>query len=80
MNKFDITVVMAIYKPNLDWLKEELISIQKQTYHNFQVFAWNDCPDDKTDYNSLFKQYLLDIPFKVFNGTENLGSNGAFEN
>lgn len=80
MNKFDITVVMAIYKPNLEWLKEELISIQKQTYRNFQVFAWNDCPDDKTDYNLLFKQYLLDIPFKIFNGTENLGSNGAFEN
>ena len=80
MNKYEITVVIAVYKPNLDWLKEELISIQKQTYRNFQVFAWNDCPDDKTDYNLFFKKYLLDIPFKIFNGTENLGSNGVFEN
>lgn len=80
MNKFEITVVMALYKPNLDWLKEELISIQKQTYRNFRVFVWNDCPDDKMDYNAFFKKYLLDIPFSIFHGTENLGSNGAFEN
>lgn len=80
MNNFEITVVMALYKPNLDWLKEELISIQEQTYRNFQVFVWNDCPDDKMDYDAFFKEYLLDIPFSIFQGTENLGSNGAFEN
>lgn len=80
MSNFEITVVMAIYKPNLDWLKEDLVSIQEQTYRNFQIFAWNDCPDDKMDYDAFFKEYLLDIPFSVFHGTENLGSNGAFEN
>lgn len=80
MNKIDITIVMAIYKPRLDWLQEELVSIYKQTYRNFQLIVWNDCPSDKFDYNSFFKKYLIDIPFCIYHGDKNLGSNGAFEN
>lgn len=74
-----ITIVMALYKPNLDWLKEELDSIQNQSYQSFQVFAWNDCPEDTYDYNDFFKRYLGNIEFNIFRGEENLGSNGAFE-
>lgn len=59
MNEIEITIVIAIYKPRLEWLKEELVSIQKQTYRNFQVMVWNDCPDDKNDYNTFFKNILL---------------------
>ncbi|WP_294000050.1 glycosyltransferase [uncultured Megasphaera sp.] len=80
MNKIDITIVMAIYKPRLDWLQEELVSIYKQTYRNFQLIVWNDCPNDKFDYNAFFKKYLIDIPFCIYHGDKNLGSNGAFEN
>lgn len=80
MNKIDITIAMAIYKPRLDWLKEELVSIQNQTYRKFQLMVWNDCPNDKYDYNTLFKKYLIDIPFYIYQGEQNLGSNSAFEN
>lgn len=73
-----ITVVMALYKPNLKWLAEELISIEKQTYRNFSVIAWNDCPEDIYDYDSFFKKYLVSIPFQIYTGKENRGSNGAF--
>ena len=80
MNDVDITVVMAIYKPRLDWLAEELISIRNQTYRNFQVLVWNDCPEDNTDYDTFFKQYLGNISFIIYQGTDNLGSNAAFDN
>lgn len=80
MNDVDITVVMAIYKPRLDWLAEELISISNQTYRGFQVLVWNDCPEDNTDYNTFFRQYLGDISFIIYRGSDNLGSNVAFEN
>lgn len=73
-----ITVVMALYKPNLKWLAEELVSIEKQTYRNFSVIAWNDCPEDTLDYYSFFKQYLMSVPFQIYTGKENQGSNGAF--
>lgn len=78
-NSILVTVVMAIYKPNIDWLKEELASISTQTYKQFQVYAWNDDPNDEYDYNLLFSRYLKNIPFKIYHGTQNLGSNKVFE-
>lgn len=79
INKKAITVVMALYKPNMKWLEEELLSIKAQTYKNFQVLAWNDCPEDTYDYDYFFRKYLGDISFKIFHGEKNMGSNGAFE-
>ena len=78
VNENNITVVMALYKPNLKWLEEELVSIEKQTYREFSVLVWNDCPADDYDYDSFFKKYLISIPFYIYKGRENLGSNGAF--
>lgn len=75
----DITIVMALYKPNLAWLIEELQSIRDQTYKQFKVLVWNDYPEDCYDYNSLFSKILGDIPFKIYKGDKNEGSNKAFE-
>lgn len=75
-----ITIAMAIYKPKIDWLIEELDSIYHQTYRNFQVLVWDDCPEDTNDYNELFKGHLKEIPFTIHKGKKNLGSNGAFQN
>lgn len=69
---------MTLYKPNLKWLEEELVSIESQTYRNFSVLVWNDCPTDTYDYDSFFKKYLGSIPFQIYKGEKNMGSNGAF--
>lgn len=74
-----VTVVMALYRPNIKWLTEELLSIQQQTFQNFQVYVWNDDPDDTYDYHQLFLQYLKGISFKIFHGLHNMGSNKVFE-
>lgn len=75
-----ITIAMAIYKPRIDWLIEELDSIYNQTYRDFQVQVWDDCPEDLNDYNDLFKSHLKEIPFTIHKGKKNLGSNGVFQN
>lgn len=75
----NVTVAMAIYQPNIEWLKEELSSLQQQTFRDFQILVWNDDPSDFYDYNQLFKEYFSDIPFKIYQGNDNLGSNKAFE-
>lgn len=75
----DITIVIAIYKPNIKWLCEELQSISEQTFQSFSVIAWNDCPSDEFDYNTLFQKHLGLIPFKIIQGQRNLGSNKVFE-
>lgn len=77
--KRTITVAMAIYQPNIKWLKEELISLQKQTFRDFQILVWNDDPADFYDYDRMFQGYFPDIPFKIYRADKNLGSNKAFE-
>ena len=79
MEQIQVTVAMALYKPNQRWLRDELISIRNQTYGNFKVLIWNDCPDDTADYGSLCRSILKDIPCKVIQGSENLGSTKVFE-
>lgn len=79
MSKEKITIVIALYNPKLNWLEEELISIQKQTYQNFKVIAWNDNPKDTINYVPIFERCLEKIPFQIFRGDINLGSNKVFE-
>lgn len=79
MEQSQVTVAMALYKPNQRWLRDELISIRNQTYSNFKVLIWNDFPDDDADYNALCSSVLGNIPYEVIQGTENLGSTKVFE-
>ena len=74
-----VTIVMALYHPNLKWLQEELVSIEKQTFRQFQLYVWNDDPNDSYPYESFFEQSLKHTLFKIFRGTHNLGSNKVFE-
>ena len=74
-----VTILMAIYKPNIKWLKEQLQSLNNQTYSNLNLIVWNDAPDDQTDYEEIYKDYITNFPYKIYKGKENLGSNGAFE-
>lgn len=59
---------MALYKPNLKWLEEELCSIGNQTYKDFEILIWNDCPEDDFNYSSLLKKTLNGIPYTFFTG------------
>jgi glycosyltransferase involved in cell wall biosynthesis len=73
-----VAICMAIYKPNMRWLIEQLESLNQQTYKDLSLMIWNDCPKDKTDYESLCRRYITKFPYKIFGGKKNLGSNGAF--
>lgn len=70
---------MAIYKPNIKWLIEQIISLNNQTYKNISLLVWNDYPDDNTNYDELFNKYITEFKFKIYKGKTNLGSNKAFE-
>ena len=38
-----ITIVMAVYEPNMQWLKEQLLSLEAQTYPNLELIIRDDC-------------------------------------
>lgn len=74
-----VTILMAIYKPNIKWLEEQLDSLNNQTYSNLELLVWNDCPEDNTNYEAFYNEHITNFPYKIFPGEKNLGSNGAFE-
>lgn len=74
-----VVIALSIYKPNLKWLEELLISLNNQTYQNIELLVWNDCPEDKYEYNKFFTKYIKNFKFYMKYGEENLGVNGAFE-
>ncbi len=74
-----VSVLLSIYKPNIVFLKKQLVSIDEQTYDDLELVVRNDCPEDDYDYPSLFSECLKKIPFRIIEGGENLGYAKAFE-
>lgn len=38
-----ISILMAVYEPRLDWLREQLDSLNAQTYPNLRLYVRDDC-------------------------------------
>lgn len=73
-----VSILMAVYKPNEKWLREQLLSLNEQTYTNLELLIYDDCPDDPLDENVVSKS-ITAFPFRIIRGEKNLGSNKAFE-
>lgn len=69
---------MAVYKPNIRWLLEQLKSLNEQTYPNLELLICDDCPDFPAD-EKIFAEEITNFPYKLFRNSENLGSNKTFE-
>ncbi len=76
MNK--VSILMAIYKPNIKWLIEQISSLNAQTYGNIELIVYNDCPDDMINYEKIYRKYITNFNFKIIHGEINLGSTLAF--
>ena len=38
-----IAILMAVYEPQMDWLREQLLSLEGQTYPNLRLYIRDDC-------------------------------------
>lgn len=76
-----VAILLAIYNPNIKWLKELLASINSQTYKNIILFAIDDCSPDVgfDDIKICFEECLADINWKLERNDNNIGSNAVFE-
>ena len=81
MDKPVVYVLMAIYNPDLIWLKEQLISINNQDYENINLLVCDDCSTSITEKQiySYLEQYITRVPFKFIRNESNQGSNNTFE-
>ena len=66
-----VSILLAAYKPNEKWFKEQLQSLNAQTYDNKELIIYNDCPDCPLD-EQLIKTTIT-FPYRIFNGKKNLG-------
>ena len=72
-----VSILLTVYRPNRQYLKEQLESLNRQTYENLELLVWNDCPEEATD-KALFAECVTRFPVTFYGGEKNLGYIGAF--
>lgn len=76
-----IAILMAVYEPNLAWLKEQLLSLNAQTYPNLYLYIREDCSPRVSfaEIEKCVKECITAFPYELRRNSQNLGSNAAFE-
>lgn len=76
-----ISILMAVYEPNLDWLREQLLSLNNQTYGNLRLYIRDDCSPTVPfqQIQSCVQDCISAFPVTLVRNEQNLGSNGTFE-
>ena len=76
-----ISIVMAVYEPNLEWFREQLDSLEAQTYPNLELLVLDDCSPTVSfeTVRQYIAQSIRSFPYQVARNEKNLGSNSTFE-
>ena len=76
-----IAILMAVYEPRMDWLREQLLSLNTQTYPNLMLYIRDDCSPTvpHEEIQSCVQDCIRAFPYEIRRNEENLGSNGTFE-
>ena len=76
-----ISILMAVYEPRMDWLREQLMSLNEQTYPNLRLYIRDDCSPTVPyeQIQSCVQDCITRFPYTITRNEKNLGSNGTFE-
>lgn len=76
-----VSILMAVYKPNIEFFIQQLRSINYQTYKKLRLYICDDSVDvmEHEQIVEIVKQEITNIPFIMLTNTENLGSSQTFE-
>lgn len=76
-----ISILMAVYEPRMDWLREQLESIEGQTYPNLRLYVRDDCSPTVPfeEIKGCVEACIHSFPWTMTRNEENLGSNRTFE-
>lgn len=76
-----IAILLAVYEPRLDWLRQQLESLEQQTYPNLRLYVRDDCsravPFEEIE--ACVRNCIRSFPCEIRRNGENLGSNRTFE-
>ena len=76
-----ISILMAVYEPNIKWLREQLVSLNEQTYPNLRLYIRDDCSPTVSfeEIQSCVQDCISAFPVILQRNEKNLGSNLTFE-
>lgn len=75
-----ISIVMAVYEPEINWFREQLLSLERQTYPNLELIIRDDCsPTVSFDAVCSIVSKTISFPVNVERNKKNCGSNKTFE-
>ncbi|QNK42418.1 glycosyltransferase [Caproicibacter fermentans] len=76
-----ISILMAVYNPDLEWFSQQLESLEAQDYPNLELRILDDCSPDVSfqEIQQSIKSNVRKIPYFLDRNSQNLGSNRVFE-
>lgn len=76
-----VSILMAVYEPRLDWLREQLLSLKAQTYPNLRLYIRDDCSPTApfAGIQACVEECIRSFPYEIRRNERNLGSNKTFE-
>ena len=76
-----ISILMAVYEPRMDWLREQLMSLNDQTYPSLRLYIRDDCSPTipYEQIQSCVRDCITRFPYVITRNEKNLGSNATFE-
>ena len=76
-----ISIIMAVYNPNMEWLQKQLNSIEQQDYPNLELHVIDDCSEEISfgKIKACIEETVAFIPHSIERNSENFGSNRTFE-
>ena len=73
-----VSILMAVYHPNDEWLARQLASLNRQTYDNLELIVCDDGPDRPAGQDVIHR-YISRFAVSYVVNTRNMGSNWTFE-
>ena len=75
-----IAILMAVYEPNLSWFREQLESLNAQTYPNLRLYIREDCSPAVpfAEIRQCIRECVTKLPYSIAQNAENVGSNETF--
>lgn len=80
-NKPLISILLAVYDPNLLWLREQLVSLDRQTYPNLRLYVRDDASPTVPfeEIEACVRECVTRFPVIINRNEENVGSNLTFQ-
>ncbi len=76
-----VTIAMAVYEPDLAWLREQLLSLEGQSYPALELIVLDDGSEGLSEglLRTVVQSCVRSFPAKVYKREQNRGSNATFE-